>query len=79
MKKTAILEYQFLYSEKNPRFDGFYKTIVQVVMGSSFELVLRIKIKSYMNLCEQASDCCLMPSEQLFSYIVARTSWISMK
>jgi len=30
------------------------------------------------NISERVSDCCLMPSENFFSYIMVRPSYISM-
>ena len=35
-------------------------------------------LKKKNNISERVSDCCLMPSVQFFSYIMARLSDISM-
>jgi len=36
-------------------------------------------MKKYVQSSEWMSDCCLTPTPQLFSYIMARTSYFSMK
>ena len=61
------------YDTSGKQFQNFIRTVHFVYILSKF-IEMTTDGETNMHIMTIASDCCLMPTQQFFSYIMKRTS-----
>ena len=61
------------------KFYYMYMYLIMSSLSKLYDVHVQLCMKTHRKCTCIYSDCCLTPSEQFIRYIMARTSYISMK